>query len=520
MIHRTTKRVGAQTTNVVTPKNTAAKSAKNNPTQPTASFAPRTTKRVLVTKVQRGFTGTDAVKKNIQGLGDVMVSPNDPTMVRVLMQKPRGYRPGPLSMGDYGSAFGRKGRMVGEQRVGGQTYGVFEIPYYNLLSIGLYDFPVADPQAIARHNLDVCATNGLFVDRPVSVIEPVEKLPEVPGLFQDIARESHGVAESFEKHGYKGAGIRVAVVDTGYAQGVHDEIFGNRVKKLWTAFNDPIDRHGHGTHCAGSILGGPRANTNWRGMAPEADLYAYKTLDDNGSGSINSILAGINEAIADDVDVISMSLGGSAQSADLKDPMIMALVEGARKGIISCVAAGNSGDSPISTPGHGFIVLSVGAVDTNNTKGRDDDRSASFSSRGGDPYYVPEKGGYGKEWEGYSQVNHNEDGKPNLAAAGVKILSTTAKGWERWSGTSMATPQVAGIIALAVEYVKKNAPKMTKLERYKLVVNSVLESCVPVSDGNGGNEKPNVVGQGFLDAAKLYDVLEKAVGKKGEKQAA
>ncbi|MFF0155714.1 S8 family peptidase [Micromonospora sp. NPDC005203] len=236
------------------------------------------------------------------------------------------------------------------------------------------------------------------------------------------------------KSGYTGAGVRVAVLDTG-ADFTHPDLVGRVTDRSdFTAEGgDAVDHNGHGTHVASTIAGtGAAAPGQRRGVAPDAKLVIGKVLDDRGSGEDSGIIAGMEWAAAR-ADVINMSLGGSDPD-DGNDPLSLA-VDGLSKqtGALFVIAAGNSGGA-ISSPGSAASALTVGAVDRN-------DELADFSSRG--PLVM-------------SNV-----AKPELVAPGVDIVAARAAGtnlqdpidkhYEAISGTSMASPHVAGAAALLAQ---------------------------------------------------------------------
>jgi subtilisin family serine protease len=121
--------------------------------------------------------------------------------------------------------------------------------------------------------------------------------------------------------------------------------------------NNPMDDHGHGTHCAATAAG----NGLLKGVAPDAKLLAYKVLDSYGGGYDDDIIAAIERAVADEADVISMSLGGDG---DPWDAMSKAVDNAADSGTLVVVAAGNSGprNRTVSSPGCAIKALTVGAV--------------------------------------------------------------------------------------------------------------------------------------------------------------
>ncbi|WP_433124668.1 S8 family peptidase [Micromonospora sp. CA-240977] len=236
------------------------------------------------------------------------------------------------------------------------------------------------------------------------------------------------------KSGYTGTGVRVAVLDTG-ADFTHPDLVGRVADRSdFTAEGgDAVDHNGHGTHVASTIAGtGAAAHGQRRGVAPDAKLVIGKVLDDHGSGDDSGIIAGMEWA-ATRADVINMSLGGSDPD-DGNDPLSLA-VDGLSEqtGVLFVIAAGNTGGA-ISSPGSAASALTVGAVDS-------DDKLADFSSRG-------------------PLVTSNV-AKPELVAPGVDIVAARAAGtnlqdpidkhYEAISGTSMASPHVAGAAALLAQ---------------------------------------------------------------------
>ncbi|MDX3850589.1 S8 family serine peptidase [Streptomyces sp. AK02-01A] len=231
--------------------------------------------------------------------------------------------------------------------------------------------------------------------------------------------------------GNTGQGVDVAVLDTGIDRG-HPDV-GDRVtaEASFVPGEDATDLHGHGTHVASTIAGtGAASDGKEKGVAPGADLHIGKVLDKDGSGQDSWIVAGMEWAARDQhAKVISMSLGGGP--TDGSDPLSMAVDQlSAETGALFTIAAGNSGPNAysVSAPGAADAALTVGAVDGA-------DQLAEFSSQG------PRVG----------------DGalKPDLTAPGVDILAArsqyAAEGegyYQTMSGTSMATPHVAGAAAL------------------------------------------------------------------------
>ncbi len=210
-----------------------------------------------------------------------------------------------------------------------------------------------------------------------------------------------------------GAAVKVAVVDTGIDLS-HPDLSAN-IKGGYNAINpskSAKDDNGHGTHVAGTIAAIDN-EIGVIGVAPQADLYAVKVLDRRGSGWVSDIIEGLDWAVANDIDVINMSLGLSSDLA----AFAAAIDRVDAAGIVQVAAAGNDSGGPVIYPAAYPQVIAVSAVDAA-------DGLAYFSSVG------PEV---------------------DLAAPGVAIPSTYKGGSYRdFSGTSMASPHVAGSAALVL----------------------------------------------------------------------
>ena len=233
--------------------------------------------------------------------------------------------------------------------------------------------------------------------------------------------------------GDTGRGITVAVLDTGI-DATHPDLRGQIAgEQNFSSSSDIVDRFGHGTFVAAQIAGtGAASDGERRGVAFGAKLLIGKVLGDDGSGLDSAIIAGMQWA-APRAKVISMSLGNATPS-DGTDPLSEAVNRlTAADHVLFVIAAGNSGpaDETVDAPGTASDALTVGAVDGA-------DRLAGFSSRG------PRVGDYAI--------------KPEITAPGVNIVGARAAGttmgspldalYTTASGTSMATPQVAGAAAI------------------------------------------------------------------------
>ncbi|MBT2466964.1 S8 family serine peptidase [Streptomyces sp. ISL-66] len=264
--------------------------------------------------------------------------------------------------------------------------------------------------------------------------------------------------------GYDGTGTKVAVLDTGTDLG-HPDLKGRVAEaKNFTDSDTAEDRQGHGTHTISTVGGsGAESDGAKKGVAPGAQLLSGKVLNDSGYGLDSWIIAGMQWAVDSKADVISMSLGDPSQlSCD--DPMAAATEALAQSGgALFVIAAGNSGpgNNTVSSPGCAPSVLTVGAVDR-------DDTTALFSSRG--------------------PAGPQHTLKPEIAAPGVGISAASMGGrgvyaYQSMSGTSMATPHVAGAAAV----VKQRHPDWTPQQIKAALVGSA-NTAVPgdVRETGGG----------------------------------
>lgn len=229
-----------------------------------------------------------------------------------------------------------------------------------------------------------------------------------------------------------GNGARIAVLDTGLDFNHPD--FTARAPIIAQSFVDGVataqDGHGHGTHCSGTICGPSTPSVGPRyGIAPGANLFIGKVLSDQGSGTDGDILNGINWAITQKCDVISMSLGAAvAPGAPYSQAYEQAASSALEAGTLIVAAAGNESRrpgmiAPVGHPANCPSILAVAAVD--------DHLSVAFFSCG--------QIGAGKA--------------PAIAAPGVQVYSTwpLPRRYNTISGTSMATPHVSGAAALFIE---------------------------------------------------------------------
>ncbi len=271
--------------------------------------------------------------------------------------------------------------------------------------------------------------------------------------------------------GHTGKGVTVAVLDTGYDTD-HPDLAG-RVgpTQNFTGAGTVEDKNGHGTHVASITLGsGAASGGKYKGVAPDAKLAVGKVLDDNGFGTYEGILAGMEwAAVTVKAKVVNMSLGGGP--TDGTDPVSTAVNQLSKDhGTLFVIAAGNSGrESTIDAPGAADAALTVGSVEKT-------DALSDFSSRG------PRRGDFAI--------------KPDITAPGGDIMAAAATGtapgnenYARHSGTSMASPHVAGAAAILAEQHPDWSGEQLKA--------ALMGTAKPL-DGLG----PDQVGAGRLDVAK------------------
>ncbi|MBG9577400.1 S8 family peptidase [Cytobacillus firmus] len=284
----------------------------------------------------------------------------------------------------------------------------------------------------------------------------------------DVATPSVEAGEALrESNLLTGQDVTIAVIDTGVYP--HQDI-GDRLKHFKDFINNrttAYDDNGHGTHCAGDAAGdGTGSGGIYRGPAPNANIIGVKVLDKLGSGSLSTVMAGVQWCIEYNrapenqpkIDIISMSLGSSPVGDPEDDMMVKAVNAAWDAGIVVCAAAGNSGPNfgTIASPGISEKVITAGAMDDRNTSVREGDIIANFSSRG---------------------TLSSQLIKPDVVAPGVNIISLRSPnsyldklqksarvGTEYFSlsGTSMATPICARVAALILESNRQLSPDQVK----------------------------------------------------------
>jgi subtilisin family serine protease len=316
--------------------------------------------------------------------------------------------------------------------------------------------------------------------------------------------------------GFDGTGILVSVLDTGVNYN-HTDLsdhmwnddfsYPNHGYDFVNSDNDPMDDQGHGTHCAGTIAGDGTSGSQ-TGVAPGTTIMALKILDSAGSGTESGVWNAIQFSIDNNADVMSMSIGWlhawGVDRVSWRDSMVNAMTAG----VVAAVAAGNEGDQiatypipdNIRTPGDcpppwlhpdqtltggTSSVITVGATDSSGNIGY-------FSGLGPVTWQAI---------SGYNDYAYNPGMgliRPDLSAPGVNIKSlayNSNTGYEDgWNGTSMATPAVAGVIALMLQ---KN-PTLTPAQ-----ISEILETTVQ----NPQTPKNNTYGSGIVDALEAIQAI-------------
>jgi serine protease AprX len=339
--------------------------------------------------------------------------------------------------------------------------------------------------------------NAMVLDLPNGLVKQLAANPSVARVQYDRPIGAHnyrtavtvGSRSVQEYYGFDGAGVGIAVIDSGVASW-HDDLtnktaklfpYGNqRVAKFVDFVNGrslPYDDNGHGTHVAGIIGGnGYDSKGEKAGIAPGASLVSLKVLDANGQGTISNIIAALGwvktNAKAYNIKVVNMSVGAAIRESYWTDPLTLAVKAITDQGITVVTAAGNMGKNAqgqlqygaITAPANAPWVLTVGASSTNGTLTRNDDTMASFSSSG--PTFI--------DFDSKPDLVAPGQGTISLAAAGSTFYTTKAayllagklalgsKPYLTLSGTSMAAPVVSGTVALMLQANPTLTPNLIK----------------------------------------------------------
>lgn len=348
----------------------------------------------------------------------------------------------------------------------------------------IVDMPVKDLTKLSSME----TLEYVHADTVVKLIAPIGGRWLAPGQMREEPQFTYGLQKitipefRAAKPDALGQGIRVGVIDTGI-DAKHPDLAGKVVAfaDLVSKKTEPYDDQGHGTHVSGTIAGGTASGTAI-GVAPQVKFITAKFLDANGSGSFSNAVLAMQWVVDPDgkpetddgAMLVSNSWGGGNPSAkeDPKDnAMCKAVDSWVKLGVMPIFAAGNSGPGAktVNLPGGCPNAFTIGATDSA-------DKIASFSSRGP------------AVWKTGSFV------KPDVLAPGVKVKSSMpGNKYAELSGTSMATPHIAGVVALMYQL----QPKLTVDQ----LANALKSTAVKVGDD------PNTYGSGRVDTLKAAQAL-------------
>jgi serine protease AprX len=335
------------------------------------------------------------------------------------------------------------------------------------------DLSRAEFEALARDSSVAHISQDLPVVADMAV---TNKVTRADSVWQGTAGLLLGIGGT---PGYKGTGIGVAVLDSGIAP--HSAIGTRVVARVNLVSSEPGvtgDPFGHGTHVAGMIGGAGSSAAKVTsayagGSAPAVKFIDVRVLGRTGMGYTSDVLAGIDWAIANrtkyGIRVINLSLGHPVAEPAATDPLCIAVERAVKAGMVVVASAGNYGMTStgapvlggITSPGNSPAAITVGAIDTNGTADRSDDRVAPYSSRGPTRFDLAVK--------------------PDVVAPGTRIVSLESAGsylastypqWHvagsgtngylRLSGTSMATGVVSGGVALLLNAEPSLTPAQVK----------------------------------------------------------
>lgn len=278
-----------------------------------------------------------------------------------------------------------------------QNLGVEVHRDYSELGMAYLEMPASSVENVANRNF----------------IERAEPNYEIEAMLTDSRPQIKvGTTET----NYTGENVSVAIIDSGIAEHRYLDIY----EQVDFTGEGTGDLNGHGTHVAGIVASN---HSDYRGIAPKSELYDLKVLEEDGSGQGSYMLRSVDYVISNDIDVAVMSLGSRLDRCNGNDVLSRSVDIASDRGAVVVAAAGNDGpgSQTITSPGCSRSAITVGAVDKQ-------DNIATYSSRG---------------------PTADERVKPDVVAPGSSIGSTSKTGGlVRMSGTSMATPHVAGQAAI------------------------------------------------------------------------
>ncbi|XP_076896100.1 subtilisin-like protease SBT6.1 isoform X1 [Bidens hawaiensis] len=282
-------------------------------------------------------------------------------------------------------------------------------------------------------------------------------------------------ADSLWSKGYTGAKVKMAIFDTGIRSD-HPHFRNIKERTNWTNEDTLNDNLGHGTFVAGVIAG---EDAECLGFAPDTEIYAFRVFTDAQVSYTSWFLDAFNYAIASNMDVLNLSIGGP-DYLDL--PFVEKVLELTASNIIMVSAIGNDGPlyGTLNNPADQSDVIGVGGIDYN-------DHIASFSSRGMSTWEIP---------HGYGRV------KPDIVAYGREIMgSKISTGCKTLSGTSVASPVVAGVVCLLVSVIPESERK--QLLNPASMKQALVEGAAKLSGPNMYEQ-----GAGRVDLLESHEILK------------
>jgi serine protease AprX len=364
--------------------------------------------------------------------------------------------------------------------------------------------------------------NAWTVELPAGAVPALAKHPLVARVSPDrdvvatMERTSAtiGAARVHDALGYDGAGVGVAIIDSGVTPW-HDDLAsgdgGQRVLQFVDFVRDrprPYDDYGHGTHVAGVIAGNGFDSSGARtGIAPRAHLMVLKVLDEEGNGRISDVIAAFDYILKKgaglNIRVVNLSVATRVDESYDTDPLTVAARKLVDAGIVVVAAAGNLGRTEdghdayggITAPGNAPWVLTVGASNHMGSIARSDDVVADFSSRGPAPIDYVAKPDVVAPGVGIESLSA-EDSTFYRSLTPYLLSGTVATGYLPYlslSGTSMASPVVTGTIALMLQANPSLTPNAVK---------AILQYSAEVDR----RHDPLTQGAGFLNASGAVEL--------------
>ncbi|PON49870.1 SITE-1 protease [Trema orientale] len=282
-------------------------------------------------------------------------------------------------------------------------------------------------------------------------------------------------ADALWTKGYTGSKVKMAVFDTGIRAN-HPHFRNIKERTNWTNEDTLNDNLGHGTFVAGVVAGG---DADCLGFAPDTEIYAFRVFTDAQVSYTSWFLDAFNYAIATNMDVLNLSIGGP-DYLDL--PFVEKVWEITANNIIMVSAIGNDGPlyGTLNNPADQSDVIGVGGIDYS-------DHIASFSSRGMSTWELP---------HGYGRV------KPDVVAYGRDIMgSKISTGCKSLSGTSVASPVVAGMVCLLVSVIPESSRK--DILNPASMKQALVEGAAKLTGPNMYEQ-----GAGRVDLLASYEILK------------